>query len=47
MGGGYEIKHLPLNKSIDDHPYWLIMKLTYIKDRINVASQERKPKKGG
>lgn len=44
MGGSFEIKHLPMEKSIDNHPYWLITKLKYIKDRLNVAGQERKSK---
>ena len=44
MGGSYEIRHLPLNKSIDEHPYWMIVKLKYIKDRLNMAYQEKKPK---
>ena len=44
MGGSYEIRHLPLSKSIDEHPYWQIVKLKYIKDRLNTAYQEKKPK---
>ena len=44
MGGSYEIRHLPLSKSIDQHPYWMIVKLKYIKDRLNMAYQEKKPK---
>ena len=47
MGGAYEIRHLPLTKSIDEHPYWLITKLVYIRDRLNTANQEGKTKKGG
>ena len=44
MGGSYEIRHLPLSKSIDEHPYWQIVKLKYIKDRLITAYQEKKPK---
>ena len=47
MCGAYEIRHLPRAKSIDEHPYWLITKLVYIRDRLNVANQEGKTKKGG
>ena len=46
-GTVYEIKHLPLGKSLDECPYWLVMKLNYIKDRLNIAKSEIKPKKGG
>ncbi|WP_256478849.1 hypothetical protein [Sebaldella sp. S0638] len=44
MGDRYEIKHLPLNTSIDNHPYWLVNKLKYILDRLNTACIENKPK---
>ena len=44
MSGSYEIRHLPLSRSIDEHPYWMIVKLKYIKDRLNIAYQEKKPK---
>ena len=43
MGGSYEIRHLPLSRSMDEHPYWMIVKLKYIKDRLNIAYQEKKP----
>ena len=44
MGDRYEMKHLPLNRSIDEHPYWLVTKFEYILDRFNRACRENKPK---
>ena len=34
-GGQYEIKFLPYSKSYDEHPFWLINKLEYIKNMVN------------
>ncbi len=46
-GHCYEIKFLPLSKSYDDHPYWLIEKLEFIKEKVNTAMSEAANKKGG
>ena len=44
-GGEYEIKFLPLSKSFDEHPYWIITKLVYIKGKINHGMKEANNKK--
>ena len=46
-GQCYEIKFWPLSKSYDDHPYWLIEKLEFIKEKVNTAMSEAANKKGG
>ena len=43
-GGQYEIKFLPYSKSYDEHPFWLINKLEYIKNMVNKGLSEIKKK---
>ena len=43
-GGQYEIKFLPYSKSYDEHPFWLINKLEYIKNMLNKGLPEIKKK---
>ena len=46
-GHCYEIKFLPLSKSYDDHPYWLIEKLEFIKEKVNTKKLQNLYEIGG
>ena len=44
-GGQYALKFLPLSHSYDEHPFWLMNKIEFIKNIMNKALSAKCKKK--